>query len=278
MDDCCTAAAYNLKEALEVVSTPYVKPVTYNERTGHCIKEGENKLQVLIDEFSDFTSENKFLINDQKCQAMIFNFSRLYAFPSDLKIHGSDLLTEVTQSKILGLIIQSNLKWDMNTEFICKKTSTKLWLLRRLKRLDIDTELLLDFYKKEIRCHLEYAVPVWYSGITLEQSKAIEAIQRYSVSIILNNWSLPYKIKCTLLSLEPLYLRRPQLALSFSLKTIKSGQHEELFKPKKKTYNTRNKGDVYFEEKANTDIFFKSPLLSLNRDLNQHLKSKMRGI
>ena len=114
--------------------------------------------------------------------------------------------------------------------------------------------------------------------LTLEQSKSIESIQRYSVSIILNNWSLPYKIKCTLLSLEPLYLRRPQLALSFSLKTIKSGQHEELFKPKKKTYNTRDKGDVYFEEKANTDRFFKSPLLSLNRDLNQHLKSKMRGI
>ena len=66
----------------------------------------------------------------------------------------------------------------------------------------------------------------------LPKDASIEAIQRYSVSIILNNWSLPYKIKCTLLSLEPLYLRRPQLALSFSLKTIKSGQHDEFFRPK----------------------------------------------
>ena len=163
---------------------------------------------------------------------MILNFLRSCSFPADVKIHGSDLLKEVTHTKLLGLMIQSNLKWDMNTEYICKKASAKLWLLRRLKRLDLETDLLVDFYKKEVRCHLEYAVPVWYSGITLEQSKSIEAIQRYSVSIILNNWSLPYKIKCTLLSLEPLYLRRPQLALSFSLKTIKSGQHDEFFRPK----------------------------------------------
>ena len=169
------------------------------------------------------------------------------------------------------------MRWNLNTEYICSKASTKLWLLRRFKRLDFDQELLLDFYNKEIRCLFEYAVPVWYSGITLEQSKAIEAIQRYSVSIIMNNWSLPYKIKCTILSLEPLYLRRPELALSFSLKTIKGGKHEEFFQVRRKSYNTREKGDIYYQAKSNTERHFKSPLVSLNRDLNEHLKRKTRG-
>ena len=238
-----------MKEVIEKVAQPYVTPVTFNQRTGHCIKEGENKAQTLIDDFCDFTSINKFVINQQKCETMIFNFSHSYSFPSDITIQGSDLVKEVTHTKLLGLIIQSDLRWNLNTEYICSKASTKLWLLRRLKRLDFDQELLLDFYKKEIRCLLEYAVPVWYSGITLEQSKAIEAIQRYSVSIIMNSWSLPYKIKCTILSLEPLYLRRPELALSFSLKTIKGGKHEEFFQVRRKSYNTRGKRDIYYQAK-----------------------------
>ena len=65
VDDCCAAATYKLKEAIEKVAQPYVKPVTFNQRTGHCIKEGENKAQTIIDDFCDFTSNNKFVINQQ---------------------------------------------------------------------------------------------------------------------------------------------------------------------------------------------------------------------
>ena len=78
---------------------------------------------------------------------------------------------------------------------------------------DLEKEILMDFYVKEIRSLLEYAVPVWYSSITRQQSNAIEKIQRWAVSLILDNWTFSYRIKCTLLSLEPLFLRRKSLAL-----------------------------------------------------------------
>ena len=36
-----------------------------------------------------------------------------------------------------------------------------------MKSLGLDEFTLLDFYFKEVRVHLELAVPVWHSGLTL---------------------------------------------------------------------------------------------------------------
>ena len=65
-------------------------------------------------------------------------------------IDDSDIIKEVDQTKILGLIIQSNLQWNKNTEFIFNKAVAKLWLLRRLKNFELDYDVLTDFYTKEI--------------------------------------------------------------------------------------------------------------------------------
>ena len=66
----------------------------------------------------------------------------------------------MTFSKILGVIIKSDLRWDRNTEYIFSKAANKIWLLRRLRIYISDIEILKDFYIKEIRSLLEYAVPV----------------------------------------------------------------------------------------------------------------------
>ena len=104
---------------------------------------------------------------------MIFNFSQIYAFPPDIVIGESEIIKEVTHTKLLGLVLQSNLKWNKNTEYIYGKAATKLWLLRRLRKFDLDTDTLTDFYVKEIRSILEYAVPAWYSAVTIDQSKTL---------------------------------------------------------------------------------------------------------
>ena len=92
---------------------------------------------------------------------------------------------------------------------------------------------LCDIYVKEIRVLVEYAVPVWYSTITREQSNYIEKIQHYAVAMILNDWTLSYEVQCTLLSIEPLYLRHQSIALSFALRTLKNPRHEGFFRKKK---------------------------------------------
>ena len=52
----------------------------------------------------------------------------------------------VEQFKLLGVVITSDLKWDENTDYITKKAFSRLWLLRRLKKLGASRKALLDIY------------------------------------------------------------------------------------------------------------------------------------
>ena len=89
--------------------------------------------------------------------------------------------------------------------------------MRRMKSLGLDTFSLLDFYLKEVRVHLELAVPVWYSGLTLALTADIERVQRVAIAIMLGQTAIHQT--CTPLGLKPLYVRRVELCKRFAKKT-----------------------------------------------------------
>ena len=108
--------------------------------------------------------------------------------------------------KVLGVILQPNLKWHSNTEYICKKAFKNMWTIRRMKKLGLDTFTLVDYYMKEVRVHVELAVPVWHSGLSQKLSRDIERVQRVAVSLILDNGNIPFDRACVALGLKPLVL------------------------------------------------------------------------
>ena len=91
---------------------------------------------------------------------------------------GQGRLEVVEKFKLLGVKIQSDLKWNDNTDYICQKGYARLWMLRRLKGLGATELELLDVYEKQVRSVLELAVPVWQPALTQGQSKQIERVQR----------------------------------------------------------------------------------------------------
>ena len=193
-----------------------------------------------------------------------------YAFPPNLTIGGSDVLSEVTSSKLLGVVIQSSLRWEENTVYICKKATSKIWALRKMQKIGIEIEILADVYIKEIRSVLEFGAPVWHSGLTLSQSKDIEFIQRLCTSVILNDWKLPYFVRCTLLDIEPLYMRRPGLVLAFSKRAEKRTNQDVIFFSKKISHYERRSNCITFNEhQCNNSRFYKSPLPYMTRELNK---------
>ena len=58
------------------------------------------------------------------------------------------------------------------------------WIIRRLKKLNHDTDLILDFYLKEIRPVVEHGAPIWTSGLTKRQIYDLERIQKTALKII----------------------------------------------------------------------------------------------
>ena len=64
----------------------------------------------------DYCTENDMRINQGKTKVTIFNTARLYDFMPRLCIGENTNLEVVEQFKLLGVIFQSNLRWQANTD------------------------------------------------------------------------------------------------------------------------------------------------------------------
>ena len=178
-------------------------------------------LQYYLEDAEKFALENKMKINPRKTKIISFNKSRKFDFPPELSLSDGETLEVVKEVKLVGVMVDSNLSWKKNTDYICQKAIRKLWTIRRLKKLKLGISTLVDVYTKEVRSVLEHAVPVWHSGLTKRQSAQIEKVQKTAFRIILENSYTNYETACTLLNLEPLYIRRNILCLTFAKRDLK---------------------------------------------------------
>ena len=171
-------------------------------------------------------------INRSKTKIMLFNKSRKFDFPPEVKLPDSnDFLDAIETTKLLGIQVTTDLKWNEQTLFICRRANSKLWMLRRMKILKIDPLIIVDFYFKEIRSICEMACQVFHSGLTLKQSNLIESIQKKSLKVILGENYFSYEEACSLLTAEPLSDRRDSLCLTFVKRAVKGGLHTDIFSP-----------------------------------------------
>ena len=89
-------------------------------------------------------------INFKKTKVMLFNPCWSVDFMTHLEVEDKELEL-VEEMRLLGVIIQSDMKWGANTDHIVKKASSKLWVVRRLKALGVRPEQLVDMYVNQCR-------------------------------------------------------------------------------------------------------------------------------
>ena len=268
VDDLSMLQAINLKCDLIEDQNQRPKPLSHDERFEKILKP-DSQLQLSLNSLHAFTSKKLLKIKESKTCVMKFNTSNTLDFPVELKIpEFHDQITMTDETKLLGVMITSDLKWEAHKNYICGKALQKMWVLRRLKRLDVNEDFLIDVYKKEIRSVMEIAVPAWHSGLTDSQSNEIERIQKIAMAIILGKW-YPSEQARSILGLEPLATRRETLCQRFAKKTLKS-RHANIFEKKTDSlrYNLRFK-QQFVEPKCNTQRFYDSPINFLTRILNQ---------
>ena len=82
--------------------------------------------------------------------------------------------------KVLGVTIQSNLKWE-----VVAKASKRLHILRVLKRGGVPPADPLKVYFALIRSVLEYCCPVWHNALPVKLLDSIvERVQKRALRII----------------------------------------------------------------------------------------------
>ena len=134
--------------------------------------------------------------------------------------------------------------------------------------MGMDPFTILDYYYKEVRVHLELAVPVWHSSLTRKLSDDIERVQRIAIGILVNKMEFSYNRECARLGVKPLYIRRQELCEKFAVKTASSKcRHSDLFQLQNSRYNTRH--SFYREHLCHSSRFYKSSLPFLTRTINQ---------
>ena len=265
VDDFTLAESIDLSSQLKE-DTNAILPASYHERTGHTLPIENSRVHSQLIKTKDYANLNDMKINETKTKLMVFNPCSSKDFLPHFQL-GNEELQVVEEMKLLGICVTTDLKWHTNTLNMIKKANYKLWVLRRLRKLGAEQNDLLDVYCKLIRCHLEFAAPVWQGAITQTERDDIERVQRCALRIILGNEYVSYEHALSILGLEDLERRRVRLCLNFALKAAKHEKHQHWFQKKFKTVNTRSKFK-FCKIYARHARFERSPICYLTQLLN----------
>ena len=173
----------------------------------------------------------------------------------------------VERANILGVILTSDLKWEQNTQYIVQRCNSKVWTLRRLKKLGASRDDLLDVYFKQIRSILEYASPVWNSALTGDDIINLERVQKTVLHIILGQNYKSYSSALKATGIQKLSVRRKKLSLDFAKKALKSPKFNNWFRINPNQGGRTNQ-PKFCPVIARTERFQKSPISDLINLLN----------
>ena len=278
VDDLLLAESINMNTQVEPAPlNKRPQPDPYRARTGHQLLGETSKVLSKLEDTKAYADANKMKINFTKTKAMLFNPCHSKDFLPKFDVDGIPV-EMVEQTKLLGVVLSSDLSWSAHTNYMVERCNKKMWVIRRLKKLGADNEDLLEVYSKQIRSILEYAVPVWNSSLTGADISKLERIQKTVLHIVLGQAYTSYSQALKVTGTKKLSERRKKLCLSFGSKAQKHAKFSKWFKVNSKQSNTRQKQPKFCQVIRRTDrldifqkIFFCTPL-NINFLSHKYLK------
>ena len=276
IDDATKAASINLKKSL--IPDPKTRqfPLSYTERTQMILDPSENVLQNELNRFHFETEQCNLVENKKKTFIMLVNFSRKYAFPPEFQLgqnlNKSEYLTVKSSLKILGVVVQNDLRWNAQIQHMVKKASKTIWLLRRMNQMGVDQQTIARYWKAEGLCHLEYCSPVYSGALTKLQERDLARVHRRAVAAItgVRTRGEEFSQTCRRLGLEDdLSQRRLRLAQKFAKRTSEKSRHQDIFERLNNPHNTRRGGKVWRDPVCHTRRHLQSARPYLTRLLNE---------
>ena len=226
------------------------------------------KTQKYVEDINSWTEMNKMVLNPQKTKNMIFNFTRNNQFVTNIQLKGENIDT-VEETKLLGTIITSDLKWKRNTEEIVKDANKRMRILHAAAKFTSKIADLKTIYNMFIRSKLEHSSVVWSSSLTQEESDDLERIQKAAIKVMLGTQYEDYNKALKFLNMKSLVQRRQVLSLKFAKNCLKNEKVKNFFPIRNKhSKNTRcqEKFKVNF---ARTKRYSSSTIPSMQRLLNK---------
>ena len=255
--------------------------LSYHDRTLHVVPSDRIPVQAQLNKMVKYCEDNRMKINADKTKVVIFNTLRNYDFTPQLVLNDNTSLEVVEEFRLLGVLFQSNLGWQSNTNDICKRAYSRIWMIRRLRKLGASQIDMFDVYCKQVRCVLEFGVAVWAPGLTQAEATQIERVQKCALHVIMGASYGDYENALDLLKAEKLSVRRSKLCLKFMKRCETSIKYSSWLKIREqvKSTNIQTRSGNNIETKYKpvpfrTERYGKSPLPYLTNLLNEYYASK----
>ena len=143
-------------------------------------------------------SDNNLVLNTAKTKELVIDFRRKSKTVTRPLFIGGKQVERVTDFRYLGVHIEEDFTWSINTTTIIKKAQQRLYFLRVLRNNFLIKKLLVSFFRCFIESVLTYCMCVWFASCTVAERKALQRVVNTAQKII----------GCPLPTLEDLYSSR----------------------------------------------------------------------
>uniref|UniRef100_A0A3P9B4X1 Reverse transcriptase domain-containing protein n=1 Tax=Maylandia zebra TaxID=106582 RepID=A0A3P9B4X1_9CICH len=150
-----------------------------------------------VERLVSWCSHNNLVLNAQKTVEIIVDF-RKHTAPLPPIILTDTPITSVDSFRFLGTTITQDLKWEPTITSVIKKAQQRMYFLRQLKKFNLPTRTMMQFYTAIIESILTSSITVWYAGATIRDKQRLQRVVRSAEKVI----------GCRLPSLQDLYTSR----------------------------------------------------------------------
>ena len=105
---------------------------------------------------------------------------------ANLKKPDGTPLDNITKTKLLGVILSDNMKWDLHMDYILPRASKSVFLITTLKSLNVSALTLWQVYFAITRSILTYGYPAM-CNMTHKLFARLERVERRVIRIIGSN-------------------------------------------------------------------------------------------
>ena len=163
-----------------------LKTISYADDTTLFVSLGQSnsnststKINSELCKFSKWLDLNKLSLNISKTKCMLFHSPNRNIVEPHLKINGQ-AIEYVKEFNFLGILLDTNLKWNAHINRISKKISKAIGIIGRIKNfLPVNTLKILYFAL--VNSHLDYGLLCWghcANRLMISQKKAMRLITK----------------------------------------------------------------------------------------------------
>ena len=69
-------------------------------------------------------------------------------FPPELHVSNGAQIESISVNKLVDVVLSEDLRWLKNTLYICQKAREKIWILRRMVKMELNLDIYSMFTQK----------------------------------------------------------------------------------------------------------------------------------